>query len=40
MSLLPEIILQKVLVDGIRELRDDQDKVRLLFRNSPQDLSR
>jgi len=38
MSLLPEIIIQKVLVEGIRELRSDQDKVRQLFRNSPQTL--
>ena len=38
MSLLPEIIIQKVLVEGIRELRSEPDKVRQLFRNSPQEL--
>ena len=38
MSLLPEIIIREVLVEGIRELRSDPDKVRQLFRNSPQDL--
>ena len=36
MSILPEIIIQKVLVEGIRQLRDDEDKVRQIFRNSPQ----
>ena len=38
MSLLPEIIIQKVLVEGIRDLRSDPNKVRQLFRNSPQGL--
>ena len=36
MSIQPEVIIQKVLVEGIRELRDDEDKVRQIFRNSPQ----
>ena len=39
MSLIPEIIIQRVLVNGIRELRNNPWKSDQLFRNVPQDFA-
>ena len=39
MSLIPEIIIQRVLVNGIRELRNNSWKSDQLFRNVPQDFA-
>jgi hypothetical protein len=36
MSVLPEIIIQKVIVNGIREFRERPDKLSQIFRNAPQ----
>lgn len=39
MSIIPEIIIQKILVNGIRDLRNNPWKVKQLFKSTPQNFN-